>query len=78
MKCNLQTAAKSSLWLQQGLDIHPFSKRKEQTHLYYKRRRVCPSPEGLLGQLDDIGCGLDVYVVVVQGGWVCGGASLSQ
>lgn len=39
---------------------------------------MCPSPEGLLGQLDDIGSGLDVDVVVVQGGWVCGGACLSQ
>lgn len=37
-----------------------------------------PSPEGLLGQLDDIGGGLDVDVVVVQGGWVGGGASLGQ
>lgn len=37
---------------------------------------MCPSPEGLLGQLDDIGSGLDVNVVVVQGGWVGGGASL--
>lgn len=36
------------------------------------------SPEGLLGQLDDVGGGLDVDVVVMQGGWVSGGASLCQ
>lgn len=39
---------------------------------------VRPSPEGLLGQLDDIGSGLDVDVVVMQRGRVSGGASLSQ
>lgn len=39
---------------------------------------MCPSPEGLLGQLDDIGGGLDVDVVVVQSGGIGGGASLGQ
>ena len=39
---------------------------------------VCLSPEGLLGQLDDVGGGLDVNVVIVQGGWISGGAGLSQ
>lgn len=36
------------------------------------------SPERLLGQLDDIGSGLDVDVVVVQGGRIGGGARLCQ
>ena len=36
------------------------------------------SPEGLLGQLDDVGGGLHVDVVVVEGSRVGGGARLRQ
>lgn len=36
------------------------------------------SPEGLFGKLDDVSSGLNINVVIVQGGWVCGRSSLSQ
>lgn len=39
---------------------------------------MCPSPEGLFGQLNDIGGGLHVDVVVVQSGRIRSGAGLSQ
>lgn len=35
------------------------------------------SPEGLFGKLDDVSSGLNINVVIVQGGWVCGRSSLS-
>lgn len=41
-------------------------------------KQVCSSPEGLLGQLDDVGSGLDVDVVVVQGSRIGSGASFGQ
>lgn len=41
-------------------------------------RRVRLSPEGLLGELDDVGRRLHVDVVIMQSGRVSGGAGLSQ
>lgn len=45
---------------------------------HWGNKIVLPSPEGLLGQLDDVGGGLNIDVVIVEGGWIGGGAGLSQ
>lgn len=56
------------------------SMKAEENRMFLsvQKWKECPSPKGLLGQLDNVGSGLHIDVVVVQGGGISGGASLSQ